>query len=42
VIERSRARFIRARRLPIRYERRGNIYEAFTTLASSVTLNQFN
>ncbi len=30
VVERSHAWFNRARRLPVRYERRADIYEAFT------------
>ena len=34
-------RFNRFRRLPVRYERREDIYEAFTSLAASlITLNQ--
>ena len=41
VVERSHAWFNRARRLPVRYERRADIYEAFTFLqASLITLNQ--
>ena len=42
VVERSHAWFNRAGRLPIRYERRAAIYEAFTFLqASLITLRQF-
>ncbi|SFG34297.1 Transposase DDE domain-containing protein [Methylobacterium gossipiicola] len=37
VVERTHAWFNRFRRLPIRYERRADIYEAFTSL---ITLNQ--
>ena len=41
VVERTYAWFNSFRRLPIRYERRSDIYEAFTTLAASlITLNQ--
>ena len=41
VVERTHAWFNRFRRLPVRYERRHDIYEAFTTLAASlITLNQ--
>ncbi len=41
VVERTHAWFNRFRRLPIRYERRSDIYEAFTSLAASlITLNQ--
>ena len=41
VVERTHAWFNRFRRLPIRYERRADIYQAFTSLAASlVTLNQ--
>ncbi|PIK73969.1 IS5 family transposase [Methylobacterium frigidaeris] len=41
VVERSHAWFNRARRLPVRYERRADIYEAFTLIqASLITLNQ--
>ncbi len=41
VVERSHTWFNRARRLPIRYERRADIYEAFTFLkASLITLHQ--
>ncbi len=41
VVERSHAWFNRARRLPVRYERRADIYEAFTFLqASLITLRQ--
>jgi transposase len=41
VVERTHAWFNRFRRLPIRYERRADIYEAFTSLAASlITLNQ--
>ncbi|KIU36407.1 transposase [Methylobacterium radiotolerans] len=41
VVERAHAWFRRFRRLPVRYERRADIYEAFTGLAaSSLTLNQ--
>ncbi|TFZ61113.1 IS5 family transposase [Methylorubrum sp. Q1] len=41
VVERTHAWFNRFRRLPVRYERRHHIYEAFTTLAASlITLNQ--
>ncbi len=41
VVERSHAWFNRTRRLPVRYERRADIYEAFTLLqASLITLNQ--
>ncbi len=33
----------RARRLPVRYERRADIYESFTLLqASIITLNQIH
>ncbi len=40
-MERTNARFNRFRRLPIRYERRADIYDAFTSLAASlITLNQ--
>ena len=40
-IERTHAWFDRFRRLPIRYERRADIYEAFTSLAAClITLNQ--
>ncbi len=41
VVERSHAWFNRARRLPVRYERRADIYGAFTVLhASLITLRQ--
>jgi transposase len=41
VVERTHAWFNRFRRLPIRYERRADIYEAFTSLtACLITLNQ--
>ena len=41
VMERTHAWFNRFRRLPVRYERRADIYEAFTSLAASlITLNQ--
>ncbi|BCM86707.1 hypothetical protein mvi_52180 [Methylobacterium indicum] len=41
VVERSHAWFNRARRLPVRYERRADIYEAFTFLqASLITIRQ--
>ena len=41
VVERTHAWSNRCRRLPIRYERRDNIYEAFTSLAASlIALNQ--
>lgn len=41
VVERSHAWFNRARRLLVRYERRADIYEAFTLLqASLITLHQ--
>ena len=41
MVERSHAWFNRARRLPVRYERRTDIYEAFTLLqASLITLRQ--
>ncbi|WP_156383797.1 IS5 family transposase [Methylobacterium sp. Leaf456] len=41
VVERTHAWFNRFRRLPIRYERRADIYQAFTSLAASlITLNQ--
>ena len=41
VVERTHAWFNRFRRLPIRHERRADIYEAFTTLAASlITLRQ--
>ena len=41
VVERTHAWFNRFRRLPIRYERRSDIYEAFTSLAASlITLKQ--
>jgi transposase len=40
-VERTHAWFNRFRRLPIRYERRSDIDEAFTSLAASlITLNQ--
>jgi transposase len=40
-IERTHAWFNRFRRLPIRYEHRADIYQAFTSLAASlITLNQ--
>ncbi|MFJ7441732.1 hypothetical protein ACIQW5_29615, partial [Methylorubrum thiocyanatum] len=40
-VERTHAWFNSFRRLSIRYERRSDIYEAFTTLAASlITLNQ--
>ncbi|TXN60385.1 IS5 family transposase [Methylobacterium sp. WL18] len=40
VVERTHAWFNRFRRLPIRYERRADIYKAFTSLAASlITLN---
>ena len=37
MVERTHAWFNRFRRLPIRYERRADIYEAFTSL---IALNQ--
>jgi transposase len=41
VVERTHAWFNSVRRLPIHYERRSDIYEAFTTLAASlITFNQ--
>ncbi|KNY24341.1 transposase [Methylobacterium sp. ARG-1] len=41
VVERTHAWFNRFRRLPIRYERRSDIYKVFTGLpASLITLNQ--
>ncbi len=41
VVERSHAWFSRARRLPDRYERRADIYGAFTVLrASLITVRQ--
>jgi transposase len=41
VVERSHAWFNRARRLPVRYEHRADIYEAFTFLQDSlITLRQ--
>jgi transposase len=41
VVERTHAWFNCFRRLPIRYERRIDIYQAFSTLAASlITLNQ--
>jgi hypothetical protein len=41
VVEHIQASFDRCRRLPIRYERRANIYEASTRLAASlITLKQ--
>jgi transposase len=41
VVERTHAWFNRFRRLPVRYERRADIYDAFTSLAASlITLNQ--
>ncbi|TXN41390.1 IS5 family transposase [Methylobacterium sp. WL93] len=41
VVERTHAWFNRFRRLPVRYERRADIYKAFTNLAASlITLNQ--
>jgi len=41
VVERTHAWFNRFRRLPVRYEQRADIYEAFTSLAASViTFNQ--
>ena len=41
VVERTHAWFNRFRRLPIRYEHRDDIYEAFTRLAASlITLRQ--
>lgn len=41
VVERAHAWFHRFRRLPVRYERRADIYEAFTSLVASViTVNQ--
>jgi transposase len=41
VVERTHAWFARFRCLPICYERRSDIYEAFTSLAASlITLNQ--
>lgn len=41
VVERTHAWFNCFRRLPVRYERRADIYEAFTSLAASlITLNQ--
>lgn len=36
VVERTHAWFNRFRRLPVRYERRADIYEAFTSLAASL------
>lgn len=40
VVERTHAWFNRFRRLPVRYQRRSDIYEAFTTLtASLITIN---
>ena len=41
VVERTHAWFNRFRRLPVRYERRADIYQAFTSLAASlITFNQ--
>ena len=41
VVERTHAWFNRFRRLPVRYERRSDIDEAFTSLAANrITLNQ--
>jgi len=41
VVERTHAWFNRFRRLPVRFERRADIYEAFTSLAASlITFNQ--
>ena len=41
VVERTHAWFNRFRRLPVRYERRADIYAAFTSLAASlITRNQ--
>lgn len=41
VAERTHAQFTRSRRLPIGYERRADIYQAFSNLAASLTtLNQ--
>ena len=41
VVERTHAWFNDFRRLPIRYERRDGIYDAFTTLAQAlITFNQ--
>ncbi len=41
MVERSHAWFNRARRLPVRYERRADIYEAFTFLqANPIIINQ--
>ena len=41
VVERTHAWFNRFRRLPVRYERRADIYTAFVTLAASlITFNQ--
>jgi len=41
VVERAHSWFNRFRRLPVRYERRADIYEAFTSLAATLTtLNQ--
>ncbi len=41
IVERTHAWFTRFRRLPIHYERRADIYEAFTSLAARImTLNQ--
>ena len=43
MVERSHAWFNRARRLPVHYERRADIYKAFTLLQTSViTLNQIH
>ena len=36
VVERTHAWFSRFRRLPVRYERRADIYEAFTSLAAAL------
>jgi transposase len=42
VVERTHAWFNQFRRLPTRYKRRADIYEAFTSFAASlITLNQF-
>ena len=41
VVERAHAWFNRFRRLPVRYDRRADIYGAFTSLAASlITINQ--
>jgi transposase len=36
VVERTHAWFNRFHRLPVRYERRADIYEAFTSLAAAL------